>query len=76
MIGPEARKADHIKEHLEMGEDNGSDFTEGKADTDGHADGQVDGHMEKLQEGGRTHSEDALDIEGIRTMNDPEKTIA
>lgn len=72
MIGPEARKVDHIKEKLEMAEDDGSGFTEGKAQSDG----QVDGRMEKLQESGGKQSEDTLDIEGTGKMNHPEKSIA
>ena len=62
MIGPEERKVDHIKEHAEMGEENGSDFTEGKADSHGHAEG-------------RTHSKYALENEAIEKMNYPERTI-
>jgi hypothetical protein len=74
MIGPEERKVDHIKEHAEMGEENGSDFTEGKVDSHGHAEGQADDHMEILEEG-RTHSQYTLKKEGIGKMNHPEKTI-
>jgi hypothetical protein len=75
MIGPEARKVDHIKEHAEMGEENGSDFTEGKAHSDGHGEGQASGYVEKLEDGGRAHSEDTLENQGIGKTNHPEKTI-
>lgn len=74
MIGPEARKVDHIKEHVEMGEENGSDFTEGKAHSDGHG-GRADGYVEKLEEGRGTHSEDTIENRGIGKTNHPEKTI-
>jgi hypothetical protein len=75
MIGPEARKVDHIKEHAEMREENGSDFTEGKAHSDGHGEEQADIYAAK-SEGGRTQSEDNIGNQGIGKMNHPERTIA
>ena len=74
MIGPEARKVDHVKEHAEMREEIGSDLTEGKADSDGHAEGQPDGHTEELG-GGRKQSEDTFENEDIGKMNHPERTL-
>lgn len=74
MIGPEARKKDHIKEPAaEIGMDNCTDFSMAKGRSDGgHVDESGIGNVEKLEKE-RKHSEDSLENEGIGNVHASEE---